>query len=325
VRLVNTYGPTEATIVATACDLGAADTVGHPAIGRPIGETTAYVLDSYGRLAPPGAPGELCLGGAGLARGYVGGPALTAERFVPDPFGPPGSRLYRTGDRARWRDDQALEFLGRLDNQVKVRGFRVEPGEAESALMTHPAIGQAVVVAESERLVGYVTGAASAAEAGPPETEALSAGQLRRYLAGILPSHLIPSAFVIMDGLPLTVNGKIDTAALPPTPPERPLVFVAPRTDAELLVAATWAEVLGTATGPIGAGDNFFAIGGHSLLAARVAARLRVALEIDVPIRTVFDHPVLAELAAAVEELLAYELSLLTDDEAARLVRGETS
>jgi amino acid adenylation domain-containing protein len=318
VRLVNTYGPTEAAVIATAIDLGAADTTGRPAIGRPISQTTAHVLDAHGRLAPPGAPGELCLGGAGLARCYLGRPALTADRFVPDPFGPPGARLYRTGDRVRWRDDQTLEFLGRLDKQVKVRGFRVEPGEVESALMTYPGIGQAVVVADSERLVAYVAG--SATEAGPATTE-----QLRRHLADILPSHLIPSVFVTLDALPLTVNGKADTAALPLPPPERAPAFEAPRTDAEQLVAATWVEVLGVEAGLIGAGDDFFAIGGHSLLAARVAARLRAALELEVPIRTVFDHPVLSGMAAAVEELLAQELSLLTDDEAARLVRGEGS
>jgi amino acid adenylation domain-containing protein len=312
VRLVNTYGPTEATIIATACDLGAADTAGRPGIGRPISQTTAYVLDANGQPAPPGAPGELCLGGAGLARGYLGDPARTADRFVPDPAGPPGSRLYRTGDRVRWRADRTLEFLGRLDNQVKVRGFRVEPGEVEAALTAHPAVGQAAVVADGERLVAYLT------SAGAPAT----AEELRRHLAQHLPAHLIPSAFVTLDALPLTVNGKVDTVALPAPPPERPRVFAAPQTDAERLVAATWAEVLPT-TGPIGAGDDFFALGGHSLLAARVAARLRGALELEVPIRALFDHPVLADLATAVEELLVAELTGLTDDEAAALVGGE--
>jgi amino acid adenylation domain-containing protein len=314
VRLVNTYGPTEATIIATACDLGAADTAGRPGIGRPVSHTTAYVLDPDGQPAPPGAPGELCLGGAGLARGYLGDPARTADRFVPDPSGPPGSRLYRTGDRVRWRADRTLEFLGRLDNQVKVRGFRVEPGEVEAALTSHPAVGQAAVVADGERLVAYLTSAADA-----PAT----AEELRRHLAQYLPAHLIPSAFVTLDALPLTVNGKVDTVALPAPPPERPPVFAAPQTDAELLVAATWAEVLPATSGPIGAGDDFFALGGHSLLAARVAARLRAALELEVPIRALFDHPVLADLATAVEDLLVAELTELTDDEAAALVGGE--
>jgi amino acid adenylation domain-containing protein len=324
VRLVNTYGPTEATIIATACDLGAADTdladpAGRPGIGRPISQTTAYVLDPNGRPAPPGTPGELCLGGAGLARGYLGDPARTADRFMPDPYGPPGSRLYRTGDRVRWRADRTLEFLGRLDNQVKVRGFRVEPGEVEAALTAHPAVGQAAVVADGERLVAYLTSPRLTSTADAPA----SAEELRRHLAQYLPAHLIPSAFVTLDALPLTVNGKVDTVALPAPPPERPTIFTAPQTDAELLVAATWAEVLDATAGPVGAGDDFFALGGHSLLAARVAARLRAALELEVPIRTLFDHPVLADLAAAVEDLLVAELAGLTDDEAAALVGGE--
>ena len=324
VRLVNTYGPTEATIIATACDLGAADadlanTGGRPGIGRPISQTTAYVLDPNGQPAPPGAPGELCLGGAGLARGYLGDPARTADRFVPDPSGPPGSRLYRTGDRVRWRADRTLEFLGRLDNQVKVRGFRVEPGEVETALTAHPAVGQAAVVAYGERLVAYLTSPHLTSTGDAPAT----AEELRRHLAQRLPAHLIPSAFVTLDALPLTVNGKVDTVALPAPPAERPSVFAAPQTDAELLVAATWAEVLPATAGPIGAGDDFFALGGHSLLAARVAARLRAALELEVPIRALFDHPVLADLATAVEDLLVAELAGLTDDEAAALVGGD--
>src|SRR5690606_14898783 len=167
VRLVNTYGPTEATIIATAAELGEADTVHRPPIGRPIGGTTAHVLGPHGEPVPPGSPGELCLGGEGLARGYLGRPALTADRFVPDPYGPPGSRLYRTGDRVRLRPDGMLEFLGRFDTQVKVRGFRVEPGEVEAALLTHPGVRQAVVTADGERLAAYVVG-----PAGPDELRA---------------------------------------------------------------------------------------------------------------------------------------------------------
>jgi amino acid adenylation domain-containing protein len=317
VRLVNTYGPTEATIIATAGDLRPTDTVGRPGIGRPVSRTTAHILGPDGELVPPGVPGELCLGGAGLARGYLDDPERTADRFVPDPFGPQGARLYRTGDRARWRGGE-LEFLGRLDGQVKVRGFRVEPGEVEAVLTAHPGVGQAVVVADGERLIAYLTrsGAATGCDGDVPDAE-----DLRRHLTGRLPAYLVPTAFVVLDALPLTVNGKVDTGALPSPPPERPADFTAPRTDAERLIAATWAEVL-DAEGPIGATDDFFALGGHSLLAARVAARLRVALELEVPIRTVFDYPSLAELAAAVEDLLAAELAGLTDEQAAALVGG---
>ncbi|WXK67194.1 amino acid adenylation domain-containing protein [Nonomuraea sp. N2-4H] len=305
VRLINTYGPTEGTIIATAHDLGAADTVGRPPIGRPIAGTTAHVLGPYGEPVPPGCPGELCLGGAGLARGYLGRPALTADRFVPDPFGPPGSRLYRTGDRVRWRRDGTLEFLGRFDAQVKVRGFRVEPGEVEAVLLAQPGVRQAVVTADGERLAAYV--------AGPAEPD-----ELRARLAAALPAHLVPTAWVSLPELPLTITGKVDVAALPAPEPGPAAEYVAPRTDAEVLVAEVWRELLGLET--VGAHDDFFALGGHSLLATRVAALLRNAVETEVPIRTVFDHPTVAGLAAAVERLVIEQLSALSDAEAAELL-----
>ncbi|GGP09341.1 hypothetical protein GCM10012278_44650 [Nonomuraea glycinis] len=310
IRLVNTYGPTEATIIATAVTLGADDTTGRPPIGWPIDGTTVHVLGPYGEPVPPGFPGELCLGGAGLARGYLGRPALTAERFIPDPYGPPGSRLYRTGDRVRWRPDGALEFLGRLDGQVKVRGFRVEPGEVEAALLSHPGVRQTVVTAAEDRLVAYVVGAAA-----PDE--------LRRHLAARLPAHLVPTGWVPLDALPLTITGKIDHAALPDPEPEAAARFVPPGTDAETLVAEVWEQVLGLDAGRVGTLDDFFALGGHSLLVTRVAALLGNAIEAEVPIRTVFDRPTVAALAAAVETLLIEQLSGLSDAEAARLLNAE--
>ncbi|GAA3170917.1 hypothetical protein GCM10020001_116790 [Nonomuraea salmonea] len=254
---------------------------------------------------PPGFPGELCLGGAGLARGYLGRPALTADRFVPDPFGPPGSRLYRTGDRARWRRDGTLEFLGRFDAQVKVRGFRVEPGEVEAVLLAQPGVRQAVVTADGERLAAYVVG--------PAEPD-----ELRARLAAALPAHLVPTVWVSLPALPLTITGKVDVAALPAPEPGPAAEFVAPRTDAEVLVAEVWSELLGLET--VGVHDDFFALGGHSLLATRVAALLRNAVETEVPIRTVFDHPTVAGLATAVERLVIEQLSALTDAEAAELL-----
>ncbi|MDA0638054.1 amino acid adenylation domain-containing protein, partial [Nonomuraea sp. MCN248] len=305
VRLVNTYGPTEATVIATAADLGEADTVRRPPIGRPIGGTTAHVLGPYGEPVPPGFPGELCLGGEGLARGYLGRPELTAERFVPDPDGPPGSRLYRTGDRVRRLPDGTLEFLGRFDAQVKVRGFRVEPGEVETALLTHPGVRQVVVTADGERLAAYVVG--------PAEPD-----ELRAHLAAALPAHLVPTAWVSLPALPLTITGKVDVAALPAPGPGPVAEFVAPRTDAEALVAGIWGELLGVEA--VGVHDDFFALGGHSLLAARVTALLRNALDVEVPIRTVFDRPTVAGLATAVEELVIEQLSSLTDAEAAQLL-----
>jgi amino acid adenylation domain-containing protein len=310
VQLVNTYGPTEATIVATACALGAADTAGRPPIGWPIGGTVAHVLGRNGERVPPGSAGELYLGGASLARGYLGRPALTAERFGPDPYGPPGSRLYRTGDRVRLRADGRLEFLGRLDEQLKVRGFRVEPGEVTAALLAHPGVREAAVAADGDRLVAYVAGSA-----GPDE--------LRGHLAALLPAHLVPTAWVPVDVLPLTANGKVDLTALPAPEPAAAAQFVPPRTDAEVLVAGVWAAVLGLDAGQVGAHDDFFALGGHSLLATRVAALLRNAVEVDVPIRTVFDQPTVAKLATAVEGLLIEQLSLLSDADAARALEQE--
>jgi amino acid adenylation domain-containing protein len=311
VRLVNTYGPTEATIVATACELGAADTTGYPPIGRPVGGTIAYVLGPHGELVPPGAPGELYLGGEGLARGYLGRPALTAGQFVPDPYRP-GSRLYRTGDRVRQRADGELEFLGRFDEQLKVRGYRVEPDEVVAALLRHPAMRQAAVTAAEDRLVAYVAGSAD-----PDE--------LRRHLAVMLPPHLVPTVWVPLDTLPLTINGKVDLAALPAPVPVRATEFVPPRSAAEVLVARVWATVLGLDAGQVGALDDFFGLGGHSLLAVRVAALVSNAVDAELPLRTVFDHHTVAELAVAVEKLLIEQLSGVSDAEAARLLDAEAA
>ena len=311
VRLVNTYGPTEATIIATACELGAADTTGLPPIGRPIGGTTAYVLGPQGELVPPGAPGELYLGADGLARGYLGRPALTAGHFVPDPYRP-GSRLYRTGDRVRRRADGELEFLGRFDGQLKVRGYRVEPDEVMAALLRHPGVRQAAVTAAEDRLVAYVAGSA-----GPDE--------LRRHLGTTLPPHLVPTVWVPLDMLPLTINGKVDLAGLPAPVPARAAEFVPPHSEAEVLVARVWATVLGLDAGQIGALDDFFGLGGHSLLAVRVTALVSSAVDAELPLRTVFDHHTVAELAVAVEKLLIEQLSGVSDAEAARLLDEEAA
>ncbi|MEV4187193.1 phosphopantetheine-binding protein, partial [Streptosporangium canum] len=275
---------------------------GRPPTGPPTGGTRVMVLDGHGEPVPPGAPGELCVTGAGVARGYLGRPALTAQRFVP---GPGGSRVYRTGDRVRWRGDGRLEFLGRDDDQVKVRGFRIELGEIEARLLAHPGVGQAAVAVRQETLVGYVVGTATGEE-------------LARHLAGVLPAYMVPALWVGLDALPLTRSGKIDRAALP-VPEVGAGTRTAPRGDAELLVADVFGEVLGIEA--VGAFDDFFALGGHSLLATRVIARLRALAEVDVPIRTLFARSTVAGLAAAVEELLVAELDGLSDEEAALLVR----
>ncbi|GAA1300727.1 hypothetical protein Psi02_27620 [Planotetraspora silvatica] len=309
VRLVNTYGPTEATIIATAADLTGEPDDLTPPIGRPISGTRAVVLSEHGTPVPPGAPGELCLGGAGVARGYLRRPGLTAERFVPDPWGPPGARLYRTGDRARWRRDGRLEFLGRMDDQIKVRGFRVEPGEVEALLVTHPLVRQAAVAAYGDVLTGYVvTDAAVDGPDGPT---------LAQFAASALPPYMVPSAWVFLDVLPLTRHGKVDRAALPAPGPATAGTPTPPRTDAEHLVADVFGEVLGVEG--VGALDDFFAIGGHSLLAARVTARLTAITGVTVPIRAVFEGTTVERLARTVEDLVVAELTELSDEEAARL------
>ncbi|MGI5160669.1 amino acid adenylation domain-containing protein [Microbispora sp. CA-102843] len=299
VRLVNTYGPTEATIIATLAELDGSP--GRPPIGRPIGGTRVYVLDAAGRLAPLGAAGELCIGGAGVARGYLGRPELTAERFA-DLY---GERVYRTGDRVRWRPDGQLEFLGRLDDQVKVRGFRIEPGEIEARLLAHPEVGEAAVVAIGDTLVGYVTGSADFTE-------------LAEFAGAALPPYMVPTAWARLDRLPLTPSGKVDRAALP-APQAHREAYVAPGTDAEELVAEVFGEVLGVEKA--GVHDDFFALGGHSLLAVRIVARLRGTTGLDLPIRTLFTHPTVGGLARAVEELLIAELDQMSEEEAERLAK----
>ena len=311
VELVNTYGPTETTIVATFSTLDCADGQRRPPIGRPVAGMAAYVLDGAGAPVPPGMPGELCLAGTGVSRGYLGRPDLTAQRFQPDPLGSPGSVMFRTGDRGRLLPDGRLEYLGRLDRQLKVRGYRVEPGEIEAALTGYPQVAQALVVARDDSLVGYLVPVSGAA----PTPEAL-----RGYLLGQLPAYLVPNSFVLLDRMPLTPSGKPDPTALPAPSilddAERP--YVAPRTDAEELVAAVWAEVLDRPR--IGVLDDFFALGGHSLLATRVIARLRAQTGVELSVRDVFAEPTVARMAAALERQLMAEIDALSDDEVARLL-----
>jgi amino acid adenylation domain-containing protein len=296
-RVRNLYGPTEDTTYSTLSLVEPGAEV--VAIGRPKANTRAYVLDRHMQPVPVGVAGELYLAGDGLARGYVGRPELTAERFVPDPFGAPGARMYRTGDRTRWRALGELEYLGRTDQQVKVRGFRIEPGEVEAALGAHPSVGEVVVVAREDspgdrRLVAYATPAAGAA---------VVPAELRAFAGGRLPEYMVPSAILPLEKLPLTPTGKVDRRALPA--PERTVDgggYVAPSTATEEILAGIWADVL--RTGRIGADDDFFAAGGHSLLAARVVSRIRDALGVEPPLRALFEAPTVAGLAARVDELL---------------------
>ncbi|WP_433200149.1 condensation domain-containing protein [Dactylosporangium sp. CS-047395] len=401
VEVLNTYGPTEATIIATAAHLTPADTHGRPPIGHPIDDTCVHVIGLGNAPVPDGVAGELVIGGVGLADGYLNKPDLTAERFID--IG--GVRHYRTGDRARRRPhhnesdrtrphandathrdgahhdggqhdgghhsgghhdgghhdgghhdgghhdgghhdgghhdgghhdgghhdgghhdgghhdgghhdgghhDGAFEFLGRIDEQLKVRGYRIEPAEVEAALLTHPAIGHAVVSADDGRLVAHLVAAHAATAPTPAE--------IRAHLDQLLPEYLQPRAYAVLDRLPMTRNGKVDRAALPPVAAEagegRP-----PETDAERLVAEVWQDVLGVDN--IRAGDDFFDLGGHSLLATRVVARLRAGAGIEVPLRTIFTATTVGLLAVAVEDLLLAEIEALDDDEVRRLLAEE--
>jgi amino acid adenylation domain-containing protein/FkbM family methyltransferase len=305
-RLLNLYGPSEDTTYSTLHSLpsGAA---GAPPIGRPVPETRAWLVDPELAPVPLGVAGELCLGGAGLARGYLRRPALTAERFVPDPWATaPGARLYRTGDLARHSTRGDLLYLGRLDHQVKVRGYRIEPGEVEAALGRHPAVERAVVVARGvgtgkARLVAYLL---------PAEGEtAPDLLGVRRFLADTLPPHMVPSAVVPLAELPLTATGKVDRRRLPAPPaegpggPARAATARAPRGPVEEAVAEVWREVLERRE--VAAGDDFFAVGGHSLAAAGVVSRLRRLFGVELPVRAVFETPVLADLAARLQDLRA--------------------
>jgi acyl-CoA synthetase (AMP-forming)/AMP-acid ligase II/acyl carrier protein len=298
-QLVNNYGPTEGTVVATSGPVPADPLAeGLPSIGWPITNVRAYVLDARRREVLTGEEGEIYLGGVGIARGYRNRPDLTAERFIPDPFDPAGGRLYRTGDLARRQPDGGLTFLGRLDNQVKIRGHRIELEEIVAALATHPGVENSAVTAQPGpdgdlRLVAFVVASAGAS---------LSPGALRTTLRSRLPEHMLPATFVMLDALPLTPSGKVDRAQLPGAEtiePVRDQDFTAPRTAVEVRLAAVLEDVLGVQ--PIGAADNFFLLGGHSLLGIQLIARLREIFGVELSLRTVFDHPTLEDLAAEIE------------------------
>ncbi|HVR95695.1 MAG TPA: non-ribosomal peptide synthase/polyketide synthase, partial [Thermoanaerobaculia bacterium] len=288
-RLHNLYGPTEAAVDVTfwVCEPGAGDRGSIP-IGRPIANTRIHLLDPGLRLVPVGVPGELFIAGVNLARGYVERPDLTAERFLPDPLaGAPGERVYRTGDLARWREDGAIEFLGRTDHQVKIRGFRIELGEIEAVLLTLPAVREAVVLARDRRLVAYVVGDSMA-------------DALRQGLCEQLPESMVPAAFVLLPALPLTSSGKVDRKALPAPEWRNEESYAAPRTQVEEILADLWAELLGLDR--VGVHDHFFALGGHSLLATQVVSRVRQVLGVEVPLRSLFEAPTVAGLAERVGE-----------------------
>jgi amino acid adenylation domain-containing protein len=288
-RLLHMYGPTETTAWCSWELLREvpADALTVP-VGGPTGNQRIYLLDGSLEPVPVGVAGEAYVGGGGVVRGYLERPELTAERFVPDPFaGEPGARMYRTGDRLRWRAEGRLEFIGRVDEQVKIRGFRIEPGEVESVLGTHPWVDEVrVVVREDQpgelRLVAYVVGEVNTHE-------------LHEHLRESLPEYMVPAAFVVLEALPLTPNGKLDHKALPVPECRSVEEGVAPRTPVEEVLAGIWAEVLHLES--VGVHDNFFRLGGHSLLVIRVGSLIQEIFGIELPLRVVFEAPTISALA----------------------------
>ncbi|WFE35336.1 amino acid adenylation domain-containing protein [Micromonospora sp. WMMD975] len=316
VAVTNEYGPTEATVGCVTARIapGAPLPPGPVPIGTPAPNTGALLLDGALQPVPPGVVGELYVTGVQLARGYHDRPGLTAGRFLPCPYGPPGARMYATGDLARRRPDGTLDYLGRRDEQVKVRGMRIELGEVEAALLAHPDVRAAAAAVRADggepTLVGYVVG---------PARE----DSVRAELARELPAHLVPAALVRLDALPLTPNGKLDRAALPaPAAGESTRdSYVAPRTEAEALVAEVYADILQVEK--VGALDDFFALGGNSLRGMRAMARIRAEVDVELPMRALFGSPVVANLAAQIEALIAAELDGLSDTEVAALLAAE--
>jgi acyl-CoA synthetase (AMP-forming)/AMP-acid ligase II len=291
-RVINVYGPTETTIWSSSFGVSSPfDAV--TSLGKPLRNTTMYVVDEHLELVPDGVRGELCIGGDGVAHGYLGRPELTAERFVPDRYGRPGARMFRTGDVVRRRSDGTFQFLGRNDHQVKVRGFRVELGEIEAALERHPSVGGAAAMAQSDhagdqRLVAYVTGRPGASAT--PNTAVL-----REYLAALLPSYMVPSAFVLLDELPRTPNGKLDRKALKPLEDLAPTEAVPPRDTLEHALCLEWADVLGLPS--VGIDDDFFSLGGHSLMATRLRSRLAEHFGVELSVADLFRATSVRKLA----------------------------
>jgi acyl-coenzyme A synthetase/AMP-(fatty) acid ligase/acyl carrier protein len=306
------YGPSEDTTFSTVSTPQRGE-AREPTIGRPLTNCRVYVLDPRLRPVPVGVPGEVWIAGEGLARGYLNRPELTADRFRPDPFAAaPGARLYRVGDLARWLPDGELEFLGRLDHQVKIRGFRVELGEIEAALDLHPRVREAVVVARDEGATRALLGCVV-----PEGEDGDLVEELRRYLGERLPPYMVPAGFLLLPELPLTPNGKVDRKVLAGLGPEARAEgdgYVAPRNPIEELLAPLWTEVLGVER--VGVFDDFFALGGHSLLGVQLISRVRDLFGVKLPVRVVFSSATVADLAERIAEEMAAQAGDALLDEA---------
>jgi acyl-CoA synthetase (AMP-forming)/AMP-acid ligase II/acyl carrier protein len=310
--LYNGYGPTESTIAVTYWKCQREDNRARVPIGQPIGNARVYLLDARLQPVPIGVPGEIYISGVPLARGYLNRPELTSERFIEDPFrksGVTSSRLYMTGDRARYLPDGTIEFLGRLDDQVKIRGIRIELGEIETVLKNHPRVQRVVVIDREDEpggkcLVAYVI---------TEDDEAIDTGEFRQFLQQTLPAYMIPSAFVKSTTFPLTANGKINRRALPK--PEisdmrAAVSYIAPRTPLEQQLADIWAQILKRER--VGIRDDFFELGGHSLLATQVIARIQDVIQLELPLRQLFETPTIEEIALSITQR---ELQGLNDAE----------
>jgi len=311
-ELHNLYGPTEAAVDVSSWDCSTDTDLNVVPIGKPIQNIRLYVLDKTLEPIPAGVTGELWIAGVGLARGYLKRPALTAERFVADPYGVPGSRMYRTGDLARWRRDGNLEFLGRTDDQVKIRGFRIELGEIEVALKQDVRIRDAVVVVREDqrgekRLVAYIVAA----------DQTVNTTTIRQQLENKLPSYMIPGAFVFMEALPLTPSGKLDRKALKAPEFSRTSEYRLPQTPQEEILCSLFSEVLSVER--VGLDDDFFELGGHSLMAMRLVSRIRSTFGIALAIRTVFEAPTVATLVDCVEEALLREIEQIPEEKVVNL------
>jgi acyl-CoA synthetase (AMP-forming)/AMP-acid ligase II len=321
--LVNNYGPTEATVVATSGLVPplatGAQAERQPTIGRPIANTQVYLLDEHLRPVPPGSPGELYIGGVGVATGYLRRPELTAERFLPHPWSAePGARLYKTGDLARYLPDGQLEFLGRLDYQIKLKGYRIEPGEIVAALNEHPAVQASAVLAREDapgdkRLVAYVVLTPGAV---------VTADRLRARLAARLPEYMLPACFVRLETLPTTANGKLDRAALP-APEEATLlaneVSAMPSTPTEARLVELIAPLLGLEQ--LGVEEDIFLLGGHSLLGTQLIVRVAETFGVELSLRTLFSKPSIRELAVEIERVVRDRLASMSEEEALLLLQ----
>jgi amino acid adenylation domain-containing protein len=316
------YGPTEATMICAGSTVAREQKLSHQLVGRPLSNTIIRLLDGQGNLVPVGIDGELCIGGASVARGYLNRLELTAQKFAPDPFSKnAGARLYRTGDLGRYLPDGTIIFTGRSDEQVKVRGFRIELGEIEAALQEHEGIHECIAVAREDtpgdkRLIAYLV-------AETPEGMTLNTSELRSFLKERVPEYMLPSAFVFLVQLPLTPNGKVDKKALPAPDIERPeleTAFVAPETPTEQRLAEIWTGLLGIDRA--GLYDNYFELGGDSLLATQLASQIRKVFEVELPLADLFQHPTLAELSAIIEEAVMTQMETMSDEEAEQFLQS---